>query len=168
MSTLQSTKKNIKQVFGFKRYFHLAPFCGRHKVLVVQLLCYFQLTPNLYIFLSLLSSPVLSLIEAVTAHHWIANKISGDDCAFPSTEPVNALILPAIVRVLTIDLKKIFFFSIMPAKPGVWRYLPSALKHLLNTSSRSSLAFLSRLNWTRIDVTKFDFCENKDSVCLLL
>lgn len=37
------------------------------------------------------------------------NQIAGDDCTFPSTQPMNAFIVPAFVQMLTIGLKRSFF-----------------------------------------------------------
>lgn len=52
--------------------------------------------------------PCLFLKRAI-AWHRNENQITGDDCNFPSTQPLSAFIVPAFVQMLTIGLKRSFF-----------------------------------------------------------
>lgn len=91
------------------------------------------------------SSPALFFIGAVTAWQGSVNQIAGNDCAFPSTQLVNALIVPVIVRALTIDLKRSFPYYVCKAWSMMLSptYSQPSFKHLLQTFLSF---FLSRLN----------------------
>ncbi len=77
------------------------PFTGRYNASVVT--SYLHSTSKLYVC-DFTSSPTSSCLEALTAWHCNGNQIAADDCAFPSTQPVNAFIVTAIVQDLTIGV----------------------------------------------------------------
>lgn len=79
--------------------------------------------------------PPLFFIGAVTAWQGSVNQIAGNDCAFPSTQLVNALIVPVIVRALTIDLKRSFPYYVCKAWSMMLSptYSQPSFKHLLQT-----------------------------------